>query len=198
MTTRAQTARASSSSFRRRASSSPIVQAGGAPRRRVEDGLQIGRGPGGSLEQRLGGGNAETVAVSGGEAQGDGPASGVKACSRQRGRITMISSYPLHKHRFVTETLVEPCTNRWWHLNRMKNDGNSTTDLSTQSGFFVSANALRCSREGASDAVGERGDDPGAWPYCFLSFASSSNEGHGDLLEQHGNSGWYKPQDRCT
>ncbi|KAF2944794.1 hypothetical protein DAI22_02g168600 [Oryza sativa Japonica Group] len=62
---------------------------------------------------------------------------------------------------FVTETLVEPCTNRWWHLNRMKNDGNSTTDLSTQSGFFVSANALRCSREGASDAVGERGDDPG-------------------------------------
>jgi hypothetical protein len=31
-----------------------------------------------------------------------------------------------------------------------------------------------------------------AWPYCFLSFASSSNEGHGDLLEQHGNSGWYK------
>lgn len=43
----------------------------------------------------------------------------------------------------------------------MKNDGNSTTDLSTQSGFFVSANALRCSREGASDAVGERGDDPG-------------------------------------
>ncbi|EAZ06028.1 hypothetical protein OsI_28272 [Oryza sativa Indica Group] len=74
----------------------------------------------------------------------------------------------------------------------MKNDGNSTTDLSTQSGFFVYANALRCSRKGASDAVGDRGDDPGAWPYCFLSFASSSHEGHGDLLEQHGNSGWYK------
>ncbi|KAF2918627.1 hypothetical protein DAI22_08g070900 [Oryza sativa Japonica Group] len=43
----------------------------------------------------------------------------------------------------------------------MKNDGNSTTDLSTQSGFFVYANALRCSRKGASDAVGDRGDDPG-------------------------------------
>lgn len=78
--TTAQTARASSSStfsaFRRRASSpasSPIVQAGGAPRRSVENSLQIGRGPGGGLEQRLGGGSAETVAVGGGEAQGDGP-----------------------------------------------------------------------------------------------------------------------------